>query len=211
MPEGVILKRTLKCACGIGVYVFDVLGTKRDQFGVRVCPPVLVSNGRRSRAGAWRRRDRGAGQQGGWSLPADVTGTLELNVNGNKYPMDITSNTNTMVAAVVDQDELLKIVGDMNKTSSMSVIAGDAAPVQVPLDGSNTVMNAFLTCANIQAPNQGGGESVSEFGRFRRLANSFDPLSISWADPRGIVMAVLLLASSFMMLFQVTTLNSMKK
>ncbi|HEY1856404.1 hypothetical protein [Acidocella sp.] len=92
-----------------------------------------------------------------WSLPAGVTGTLEVDVNGKKYPLDITSNTSTMVSATVGQDVFLKIVGDMNKASSMSVIAGSAAPVQVPLDGSNTVMNAFLTCANIHAPSQGGG------------------------------------------------------
>lgn len=92
-----------------------------------------------------------------WSLPADVTGTLELEVNGNKYPLGITSNTNTMVSATVKQAEFLQIVGDMNNASSMSIIAGDAAPAKIPLDGSNTVMNAFLTCANIQAPSQGGG------------------------------------------------------
>lgn len=92
-----------------------------------------------------------------WSLPADVTGTLELDVNGNKYPLDVTGNTNTMVSASVKKTEFLKIIGDMNKASAMSVTAGNSAPVRVPLDGSNTVMSAFLTCSNIRDPRRVGG------------------------------------------------------
>jgi hypothetical protein len=92
-----------------------------------------------------------------WALPTDVTGTLELDVNGNKYALHITSNTNTSIAAEVENDQLLKIITDMNKAASMTVVAGTAAPVQVSLSGSNTVITAFLTCANIQAPSQGGG------------------------------------------------------
>jgi fructose-specific component phosphotransferase system IIB-like protein len=62
-----------------------------------------------------------------------------------------------MVAATVSDAQLLSVVADMNKAGSMSVIAGSAAPIDVSLNGSNTVLTAFLTCANIQAPNLGGG------------------------------------------------------
>jgi len=92
-----------------------------------------------------------------WALPADITGTIEPDVNGNQYPFPITSNTSTSIAAEVDPDKLLDIVSDMNKASSMTVTAGHAAPEQVSLNGSNTVIAAFLTCANIQAPGEGGG------------------------------------------------------
>jgi hypothetical protein len=91
-----------------------------------------------------------------WSLPAGVTGTLELDVNGHKYAIDISGNTSTMVDAPVADGQLLKIVTDMNTANSMTVIAGTASPVQVSLNGSTTVLTAFLTCAGIQAPNKSG-------------------------------------------------------
>lgn len=87
-----------------------------------------------------------------WSLPAGVTGTLAIKVNGKTYNLDITSNTDSMVAAEILTDQLQALVGEMNKASSMSVIAGTAAPATISLDGSNTVVAAYLTCANISPP-----------------------------------------------------------
>ncbi len=99
-----------------------------------------------------------------WALPADVSGNMNLAVNGNKYSLAITSNTNNMVAAAVSDEQLLAIAGDMNKSGSMTVTVGNAPPVQVSLSGSNSVMTAFLTCADIQPPaGTNGGPGSNPF------------------------------------------------
>jgi hypothetical protein len=91
-----------------------------------------------------------------WTLPANITGTLELDVNGSKYPLPVSFNTSTMISAIVSQDLLLSVIGDMQKTYSMAVIAGHAAPLPINLAGSAPVLNAFLTCADIPEPNNSG-------------------------------------------------------
>lgn len=98
-----------------------------------------------------------------WSLPANVTGSLNFSVNNNKYSFDIGDNTATTVDADITQDQLLPLVKDMEAAGSMTLTAGSAASVTVPLDGSNTVLTALLTCANIQAPtsNTGGSNPFS--------------------------------------------------
>jgi len=96
-----------------------------------------------------------------WALPANVTGTLELDVAGDKYPLAISDNTNTRVDAVVTNDQLLAIIGDMNKATTMTAIAGRADPVQVNLIGSGPVLTAFLTCGGIAPPNNINGDTVS--------------------------------------------------
>jgi hypothetical protein len=87
-----------------------------------------------------------------WSLPANVTGSLTLKVNGKTYTFDITGNQDRSIAATISVDQLQSIVADMNKASSMIVIAGSATPITVSLDGSNAVISAYLTCANISPP-----------------------------------------------------------
>jgi hypothetical protein len=69
-----------------------------------------------------------------------------------------------MISAVVTNDMLLAIAGDMNKAASMTVTVGNAGPVTVSLNGSNVVMTAFLTCANIQPPTgTNGGPGSNPF------------------------------------------------
>lgn len=92
-----------------------------------------------------------------WSLPADVTGNLKLAVDQNSYVLPITDNTNTMVIATITQDQLEKIVADMNKASSMQLTPGSGQPVTISLAGSNTAITAFLTCAGIAQPGNTGG------------------------------------------------------
>lgn len=93
-----------------------------------------------------------------WSLPSDVTGSLAFAVNGHNYSIDITGNTSNAVSASVTQDQLIPIITDMEKATSMSVKAGSASQIQIPLDGTTAVLTAFLTCAGIQTPtpNTGG-------------------------------------------------------
>jgi hypothetical protein len=92
-----------------------------------------------------------------WSLPAQVTGSLVFDVGTYHAVIDITDNTNTMVAAVITSDQLLALIAAMNKAESMTVSAGKAEPTLVSLSGSKTVTTAFLTCAGIRAPGEGGG------------------------------------------------------
>jgi hypothetical protein len=92
-----------------------------------------------------------------WSLPAGVAGTLAIAVGSYRAALDISDNTSSMVTAVITQDQLQSMISAMDKASSMSVTAGNAAPVTVSLNGSNTATTALLTCAGITAPGEGGG------------------------------------------------------
>lgn len=94
-----------------------------------------------------------------WSLPAKVMGTLDIAVNGNNYPLPITNNTNDMVIATISQDQLAQIVGDMNKSASLTVKAGSGPAATISLSGSNEAVTAFLTCANIGPPGNKGGSN----------------------------------------------------
>lgn len=92
-----------------------------------------------------------------WSLPANVTGNLKIDVNNDKFVLPISGNTNTMVIAVITQDQLQKIVGDMNNVSSMQLTPGAGQPITLSLNGSNQAVTALLTCANISQPGNTGG------------------------------------------------------
>ena len=94
-----------------------------------------------------------------WSLPANVTGTMNLAVNGDSYPLPITDNTNDMVIATISQDQLQKIVADMNKAGSMAVTPGSGSATTISLSGSNQAVTAFLTCAGISQPGNTGGSN----------------------------------------------------
>jgi hypothetical protein len=100
-----------------------------------------------------------------WSLPANVTGSMNFVVNSNKYSFDISANDSTWIAADVTQAQLLPLVKDMETADSMTLKAGSAS-VTVPLDGSNTALTALLTCADIQSPtsNTGGTNPFSSSG-----------------------------------------------
>ncbi|MGB8277355.1 MAG: hypothetical protein WCF20_05405 [Methylovirgula sp.] len=92
-----------------------------------------------------------------WSLPADVAGTLVVDVGAYHVALDISANTNNVVAAVVTPEQLQSMIAAMGKAKSMTVTAGKAAPATMSLSASKTVTTAFLTCAGISAPGEGGG------------------------------------------------------
>jgi hypothetical protein len=87
-----------------------------------------------------------------WSLPANITGTFELDVNGSKYPLAVNYNTSTMISSTASQDVLLSVIEDMRKTNSMDVTAGHAPSITVSLVGISPVLTSFLTCSGIQEP-----------------------------------------------------------
>lgn len=92
-----------------------------------------------------------------WSLPADVTGTIVIKVGADDYDLDIGSNTDKMVAAVIPQDKVVPLLDAAAKASLMTVLAGKGKPISVSLSGSSTVLNAFRTCAGISGSAVGGG------------------------------------------------------
>lgn len=94
-----------------------------------------------------------------WSLPANVKGVIKVDVNKHIYTYQISGNQVSMVNASITQDQLTALAGDMEAASSMQVQAGSATPVNIPLDGSNLALTAFLTCADIPNPSKNTGGS----------------------------------------------------
>jgi hypothetical protein len=92
-----------------------------------------------------------------WSLPAAVTGSIEVAVNGHSYTYAITANSNTDVSATLSDGDLQTLVADTNVAASMTVKEGSSQAATVPLDGSKTAVTAYLTCANISQPGSTGG------------------------------------------------------
>lgn len=92
-----------------------------------------------------------------WSLPAAVKGALAVDVGTYHAALDISYNTSSMVMAVITPEQLQAMVAAMDKAGSMTVTAGKAAPITISLNGSNKATTAFLTCAGIRAPGEGGG------------------------------------------------------
>lgn len=86
-----------------------------------------------------------------WSLPSDVQGNIEINVQGDDVSLPVSENNSTMVGAEIDLDAFHKLVAAMDKAGSMIVTVGKAAPVTVSLNGSTAVVRAFETCADIPA------------------------------------------------------------
>ncbi len=98
-------------------------------------------------------------QNASWSLPDNVTGVIDLKIQTDDFPLQISDNTNNQVTAVITDDQLSKIVADMNKAASMTVAAGSGPPTAVSLDGSNVAITAFLTCAGKDQPGSTGGSN----------------------------------------------------
>jgi len=92
-----------------------------------------------------------------WSLPANIAGTLVADIDGHDYPLDISSNSSNMVAAIISKKTLQSMIAVMDKAASMTVTPGKGAPVVISLNGSNKVTTAFLTCAGIRAKGEGAG------------------------------------------------------
>lgn len=87
----------------------------------------------------------------GWSLPAGVEGSMTLQVGAVSKTYGINSNTDTMVAVVVPNDDVLAVFAAMDKAASMSVTIGKTKTTIVSLSGSTKATNAFRTCAGIRS------------------------------------------------------------
>jgi hypothetical protein len=96
-------------------------------------------------------------EDSGWSLPANEIGQITIEVGSYQNSMPAITYNNDTVAAILTRDQLEALISAMNKASSMSVIVGKDSPTQVSLNGSNNATTAFLTCAGITAPGEGGG------------------------------------------------------
>jgi len=94
-----------------------------------------------------------------WSLPADVSGNIEVKVGAIDDTFDITYNTDTVVGATVGPDQLVPLLDAIAKETFLTVIAGKAPSIRVPLGGSATALNAFRTCAGISGSAKGGGSN----------------------------------------------------
>jgi len=70
-----------------------------------------------------------------------------IDVGAYHAALDISANTNNMVAAVITPEQLQSMLAAMDKATSMTGTTGKAASTRVPLNGSNRVITAFLTCA----------------------------------------------------------------
>ncbi len=82
-----------------------------------------------------------------WSLPASVTGTLELAVGDYRATLKISDNTNDMAIAAITAASLRAMIGAMEKANAMTVTIGADAPLTVSLKGSNQATDAFRACA----------------------------------------------------------------
>lgn len=94
-----------------------------------------------------------------WSLPADVTGNIEVKVGTIDDTFAITYNTDTVVGATVSPDQLVPLLDAIAQETFLTVIAGKAPLIRVPLGGSATALNAFRTCSGISGSAKGGGSN----------------------------------------------------
>lgn len=83
-----------------------------------------------------------------WSLPANVSGNLILDIGHYHLPLEVATNTNTMVTSAITGEQLRSLIAATDKASWMTVTAGAASPQRVSLRGSNKATAAFLNCAD---------------------------------------------------------------
>jgi hypothetical protein len=86
-----------------------------------------------------------------WSLPADVEGNVTISVGSWKGTFKIDDNTDTMVNAEIEKDDIIAMFVAMDTNASMSVTVGKAKPFVVSLVGSTKSTNAFRTCAGLKS------------------------------------------------------------
>lgn len=98
-------------------------------------------------------------QDSDWSLPANASGNIKVSVNGHSYAYPGIGMSASEIDASITQDQLTALVGDMEIASSMQVTVGSSAPTTIPLDGSQVVLTAFMTCAGINNPSKNTGGS----------------------------------------------------
>lgn len=91
-----------------------------------------------------------------WSLPANVSGVIEISIDGQTTDLKITDNTHDMVEAEIDKDGTLALLDAMGKAKVVTVKAGKSAPTKVSLDGMQKALTAFRTCSGVGGSSGGG-------------------------------------------------------
>ena len=91
-----------------------------------------------------------------WSLPANLTGTVEVHVQEWAGTFDIDGNNNETIYAGMSPLIAEEMFAAMDKSASMTVKVGKSVRT-VSLTGSTKVTNAFRTCAGMKgAPGTAG-------------------------------------------------------
>jgi hypothetical protein len=86
--------------------------------------------------------------QDNWVLPANVAGSLVIDVGRYHSVLTLTGNTSDTAIAAVSRSQLHGMIAAMEKASWMTVTAGIAPPQRVSLRGSNRATDAFLSCVD---------------------------------------------------------------
>jgi hypothetical protein len=94
-----------------------------------------------------------------WSLPTGVDGAVTISIGSWKGVFEIDDNTDTMVNAEIENDDVIAMFAAMDTNASMSVGVGKAKPFTVSLVGSTKATNAFRTCAGLSSNSQTPGSN----------------------------------------------------
>ncbi len=84
--------------------------------------------------------------QGNWALPADVAGSLVIDVGRYRSVLTLTGNTSDTAIAAVSREQLHGMIAAMEKASWMTVTPGIAPAQRISLRGSNRATTAFMKC-----------------------------------------------------------------
>lgn len=119
-----------------------------------VSPPDVCLLGHRSSGLAFRHDANGTEARminKSWSLPAGIEGTITIAAGTWNKTIPIRANTDTAVAAIVDDDDLSPMFAAIDRAATMTIKVGKAKPVVISLAGSTKATNAFRTCAGIKS------------------------------------------------------------
>ena len=94
-----------------------------------------------------------------WSLPSNVTGSIQIKVGSVLKSFDIGSNTDTMVGASVSDEDMIEVFNAMDQSQTLTLTAGKSKPQNVSLSGSSRATNAFRTCAGLNSNDKKAGEN----------------------------------------------------
>lgn len=82
-----------------------------------------------------------------WSQPANVPGTLAIDVGAYHAMLKVTDTTDNVAIAAIAADQLRLMIGAMEKAETMILTPGSASPQTISLRGSNRATDAFRACA----------------------------------------------------------------
>lgn len=94
-----------------------------------------------------------------WSLPAGAAGNIAITIKGHNYTYPASVMSAQVIHAIITQNQLSSLVGDMETANSMQVKIGSAKLTTISLDGSQVTLTAFMTCADLKNPSKNTGGS----------------------------------------------------